>query len=169
MAALQIDVLVALTMDEIMPRPKSGLLSRMMRLAPTNCLAGDPTEQPRFCIRPGAQYLVGVHVLNAPGASTCYESWRLKLHSPTGQAMALSLSKSQLRGAVNHASAEWDPEHLIPAMHAARSSPQVPGSADLLQHVSMEAEVGLGNAAAPTDPSGRWALRIPVQIAWSDR
>ena len=149
-----------------MPRPKSGLLSRMMRLAPATCLPGSPAEQPRFCIRPGAHYLVGIHVLNAPGTSTAYDAWRLKLHSSMGQAMALSLNKAQPGNGISHASAEWDPGHLLPAASAAGDDTS---GAEATQHADLQAEIGLGKLHAPNDPSDRWTMRIAVQIARSDR
>ncbi|KAK9844333.1 hypothetical protein WJX74_000904 [Apatococcus lobatus] len=162
----KVDLLIALTLDEIMPRPKSGLLSRMMRLAPAACLPGSPSEQPRFCIRPGAHYLVGIHVLNAPGTSTTYDAWRLKLHSPTGQAVTLSLTKAQPGTGISHASAEWDPGHLLSAVNAAGDDA---AASEAQQHVNLQAEIGLGKLDAPTDPSDRWTMRIPLQITRSDR
>ena len=40
---------------------------------------------------------------------------------------------------------------------------------DAQQLLSLEAEIGLGKLDRPTDPSGRWTIRLPVYIAWSDR
>lgn len=164
--ALQVDLLIAVTLDEIMPRPKSGLLSRMMRLAPAACMPGSPAEQPRFCIRPGAHYLVGIYVLNVPGASPAYDAWRLKLHSSMGQATTLPLNKAQPGHGISHASAEWDPSHLLPALHAASNEAS---AAEGMQLVDLQAEIGLGKLEAPADPSDRWTMRIPVQVARIDR
>ena len=157
--------MVALTLDEIMPRPKSGLLSRMMRLAPTTTLAGSPAGQPRFCLRPGAHYLVGIHVLNLPDASLQYEPWRLRLHAPNSQASSLACSRAQPDNGIAHVSAEWDPSELVPGALAGSNA----GLPDAQQLVTLEAEVGLGKLDRPTDPSGRWTMRLPVNVAWSDR
>ena len=149
-----------------MPRPKSGLLSRMMRLSPAACMPGSPAEQPRFCIRPGAHYLVGIHVLNVPGASPAYDAWRLKLHSPLGQATTLPLTKAQPGNGISHASAEWDPSHLLPTLHAASDEAS---AVEAMQLVDLQAEIGLGKLEAPADPSDRWTMRIPVQVARIER
>ncbi len=163
---LQVDVVIALTLDEIMPRPKSGLLSRMMRLAPAPCLPGTPAEQPRFCLRPGAHYLVGIYVLNVPDTGTAFEPWRLKLHAPNGQAASLACNRAQPGNNISHVSAEWDPAQLVQGTLGARSEAEAP---DAQQLVSLEAEIGLGKLDRPTDPSERWTIRLPVQIALSDR
>ena len=159
-------MLVALTLDEIMPRPKSGLLSRMMRLSPVTCLPGRPIEQPRFCVRPAAHYLVGIFVLNIPESTTAYEPWRLKLHVPGGQAASFTCNRAPAGNGISHVSAEWEPTQLLQNTVTAQDEAS---ASDMQQHVSLEAEVGLGKMDRPGDASGRWTIRLPVQIAWGDR
>ncbi|KAK9810260.1 hypothetical protein WJX72_007489 [[Myrmecia] bisecta] len=62
--AAQVAMIVVITLEEVLPRPKSGLLSRMLRLAEVSLAGNGSLEDPVFLLHPGGEYHLGISVLH---------------------------------------------------------------------------------------------------------
>ena len=59
---LQAEVLLALRIEEVLPRPAAGLLARMLRLAPVDLASRPGTPGPVLVLRPHTHYQVSVRL-----------------------------------------------------------------------------------------------------------
>ena len=58
---VQVQLMVCLTLEEVLPRPQTGLLHRMLRLAGVKRLELPGIEEPVFVLHPGTEYMVRLH------------------------------------------------------------------------------------------------------------
>ena len=59
-------MVVCISLEEILPRPKAGLLSRMLRLADVTLVTSPDTMEPLYLLHPGGEYHIGVSLFHPP-------------------------------------------------------------------------------------------------------
>lgn len=59
-------MVVCVSLEEILPRPKAGLLSRMLRLADVSVVASQDSHEPVYLLHPGGEYHLGVSLFHPP-------------------------------------------------------------------------------------------------------
>lgn len=64
--AAAVRMVVCISLEEVLPRPKAGLLSRMLRLADVSLVSSPNTVQPVYLLHPGGEYHVGVSLFHPP-------------------------------------------------------------------------------------------------------
>lgn len=58
----QAEMMLALRVEEVLPRPAAGLLARMLCLAPVDLLADPACSDPVLVMRPCTQYQISVRI-----------------------------------------------------------------------------------------------------------
>ena len=64
--AALVKMVVCISLEEILPRPKAGLLSRMLRLADVSLVANPTSLEPVYLLHPGGEYHIGVSLFHPP-------------------------------------------------------------------------------------------------------
>ena len=64
--AALVRMMVCISLEEILPRPKAGLLSRMLRLADVNVGSSQSGHSPVYLLHPGAEYHIRVSLMHHP-------------------------------------------------------------------------------------------------------
>lgn len=64
--AAAVRMVVCISLEEVLPRPNAGLLSRMLRLADVSLVSSPNTVQPVYLLHPGGEYHIGVSLFHPP-------------------------------------------------------------------------------------------------------
>ncbi len=64
--SLQAEICVLVKFGELMPRPKEGLLKRMLRIVEVELVCADEGTHPALLLRSGAEYHIAMQLLQSP-------------------------------------------------------------------------------------------------------
>ena len=95
--AASVKMVVCISLEEILPRPKAGLLSRMLRLADVSVVASQDGQQPVYLLHPGGEYHLGVSLFHPPSGQRVQVqgvAW-VRVAVGDGQAVTMTVDRDQ--------------------------------------------------------------------------
>ena len=95
--AAGVRMVVCISLEEILPRPKAGLLSRMLRLADVSLVASPTSVQPVYLLHPGGEYHIGVTLFHPPAGQRLPVggvAW-VRVAVSDGQAVTMDVEQDQ--------------------------------------------------------------------------
>lgn len=95
--AAAVRMVVCISLEEILPRPKAGLLSRMLRLADVSLVSSPNTVQPVYLLHPGGEYHIGVSLFHPPAGQRVPvggAAW-VRVAVSDGQAVTMDIEQDQ--------------------------------------------------------------------------
>ena len=90
-------MVVCISLEEVLPRPKAGLLSRMLRLADVSLVSSPNTLQPVYLLHPGGEYHLGVTLFHPPAGQRVPvggAAW-VRVAVSDGQAVTMDIEQDQ--------------------------------------------------------------------------
>ncbi|KAA6427596.1 MAG: hypothetical protein FRX49_02259 [Trebouxia sp. A1-2] len=95
--AASVKMVVCISLEEVLPRPKAGLLSRMLRLADVSMVASQDGQQPVYLLHPGGEYHLGVSLFHPPSGQRVQVqgvAW-IRVAVGDGQAVTMTVDRDQ--------------------------------------------------------------------------
>lgn len=95
--AAAVKMVVCISLEEVLPRPKAGLLSRMLRLADVSLVACEGFQEPVYLLHPGGEYHIGVSLFHPPSGQRVQVqgvAW-VRVGVADGQAITLDVDRDQ--------------------------------------------------------------------------
>ncbi|DBA96678.1 TPA: hypothetical protein ACH3X1_015529 [Trebouxia sp. C0004] len=95
--AASVKMVVCISLEEVLPRPKAGLLSRMLRLADVSVVASQDGQQPVYLLHPGGEYHLGISLFHPPRGQRVQVqgvAW-VRVGLGDGQAVTMSVDRDQ--------------------------------------------------------------------------
>ncbi len=95
--AAAVKMVVCISLEEVLPRPKAGLLSRMLRLADVSLVASQDGQQPVYLLHPGGEYHIGVSLFHPPSGQRVQVqgvAW-VRVAVADGQTVTLNVERDQ--------------------------------------------------------------------------
>jgi len=95
--AASVKMVVCISLEEALPRPKAGLLSRMLRLADVSVVASQDGQQPVYLLHPGGEYHLGVSLFHPPSGQRVQVqgvAW-VRVAVGDGQAVTMTVDRDQ--------------------------------------------------------------------------
>lgn len=96
--AAGVRMLVCITLEEVLPRPQAGLLSRMLRLADVTLVASPNTVEPVYLLHPGGEYHIGVSLFHPPTGQRVPVGGAAWVRVSVGDGQAVSMDIEQDQG-----------------------------------------------------------------------
>lgn len=88
---------MCISLEEVLPRPKAGLLSRMLRLADVPLAASQHSQGPVYLLHPGAEYHITVSIHHPPSGQAVQVqqvAW-VRVGVADGKTLTLSVESEQ--------------------------------------------------------------------------
>ena len=95
--AAAVRMVLCISLEEILPRPKAGLLSRMLRLADVGLVTSPGAMEPVYLLHPGGEYHIGVSLFHPPSGQRVPvggAAW-VQVAVADGQAVSMDVEEDQ--------------------------------------------------------------------------